>query len=203
MKKIQVVFGILCFVFAPLFFASCDAIKDFSTIDVPIGTVEINIPLDLSSAAASPMSLRMNAAGNEFVTFSGESQPISLQDEMFHSIQSYLGDQITLIVTDVKIKITVTDGSGTVIKGFTSTTKEAAEILCNYTKDGDINLGEDFSDRDFTTYAKTIFTAIQNGKTITIGAAGETDIDPSEITGATVAVATIIPTLKAEIKLFK
>ena len=204
MKKVQVVFGILCFVCVSLFFTSCDKVKDLATIDVPIGTVEIKIPLDFSSIPSSaPMSSKINLASSDFIAFSGKSAPINLQNSMFSNLQGYLGDQITLIVTDVKIKITVSNSSGTIVRSFTSTTKEASEVLYSYAKDGNANLGEEFSDSKLTSYAKNIFTAIQNGKTITVETAGETNIDLSEITGATIAVATIIPTLKAEVKLLK
>jgi len=186
----------------PLFFVSCN-IKDLMTIDVPIGKVEIKIPVDFSAIYPASMESKINFASTNFIAFSGESAPINLEDNIFHNLQNYLGDQITIIVTDVTIKVTVPNTSGTIVRSFTSKTKEEAEVLYNYAKNGNADLGEEFRDSNLTNYAKNIFEAIQNGKTVTIEAAGETNIDMSEITDATVAVVTVIPTLKAQVKLLK
>ena len=202
MKKIKFAFGVLCFMCVPLFFVSCN-LKDLTTIDVPIGKVEIKIPVDFSATSPAPMGSKINLASTNFIAFSGKSAPINLEDNMFHNLQNYLGDQITIIVTDVKIQVTVSNTSGTIVRNFTSKTKEEAAVLYNYAKSGNADLGVEFSDSNLTNYAKNIFLAIQNGKTVTIEAAGETDIDMSEITGATVAIVTVIPTLKAQVKLLK
>ena len=208
MKKVVFSFFTLCFFCTPLFFASCDKVKDkideFSTVEVELGEVSFDIPLSLDAEKASSQIKRMDTDG--FVPFSGQSKEISLNSSMFGDLQKYNGNQITLLVSSVTIKITVSNGSGTIVKDFTTTAKEkdVAEILSSYNKSEEISLGGNgFSDSKLTAYMANIFTAIQDGKTVVVDAKGKTNIVPDDIEEATVAVATIIPTLKAEVKLLK
>jgi hypothetical protein len=198
MKKNQIVLWILCLACTPLFLVSCDKVKDWATIDVPIGEFSIDIPIDLAPAPAAIKGVK--SAAGDFYSFYGKSDPVSL--ESFSEIQKYLGNTITLLVSDVSIKITVTNGAGTTVKNLTSTTKEGESTIYNYTKDGNIDLSQSFSDSKLTDYVKNFFKAVQEGKTVVADAAGETDIVYEEITGASTVI-TILATLKAEIKLLK
>ena len=198
MKKNQIAFWILCLACTSLLLVSCDKVKDWATIDVPIGEFSIDIPVDFVSAPAGVNKVK--SAEVEFVPFYGQSDPVNL--ESFGELNKYLGDQISLLVSDISIKITVTNGSGTTVRNLASATKAGAETLKNYTKAGNIDLGQDFSDIDLTNYVKDFFKAVQDGKTVVADAAGETDIVYEEITGASTVI-TILATLKAEVKLLK
>ena len=198
MKKNQIIFWILCIACTSLFLVSCDNVKDLATIEVPIGEFSIDIPLDLTPAPTAVKGVK--SAAGDFYSFYGKSDPVSL--ESFSEIQKYLGNTITLLVSDVSIKITVTNGAGTTVKNLTSTTKEGESTIYNYTKDGNIDLSQNFSDSKLTDYVKNFFKAVQEGKAVVADAAGETDIVYEEITGASTVI-TILATLKAEIKLLK
>jgi len=198
MKKNQFAFWILCIVCTPLFLVSCDKVKDIATINVPIGEFSIDIPIDVLSAPAAVKGIK--SADGELVSFYGQSEAINL--ESFGELSQYMGNTITLLVSDVSIKITVTNGSGTTVKDLASVTKEGETTLYNYKKDGNIDLSQNFSDTNLTNYVKDFFKAVQDGKTVVADAAGETDIVYDDITGAN-AVITILSTLKAEVKLIK
>ena len=198
MKKVIFSFFTLCFICTSLFIVSCDKIDDLTTIPVELGDISFVIPLNVDSDKTPAQAKSMSVA-DDFISFSGQSQKISLQDEIFEKINGYNFSSVTFIVTDVTIKITVSDESGTIVRNFTSTVTGAD--IEPYIKESNINLGEDFKDSKLTTYMRNIFTAIQNEKEVVINVSGETDIVPSGVEGATIAIATIIPTIKAEIKL--
>ena len=196
MKKIGFSFLTLILACAPLFFASCDKIDKLTTVEVELGEVPFDIKLNLD---ADKTSARVKTAN--FVSFSGTSAPISLESAMFEKLDKYDIGSVVLLVTEVKVKITTTSESGTVVKDFTSSVTGAE--IASYTKSGEIDLNFEYGDLALTKYMKDIFAAVQNNKTVTIAVSGQTDIVPSEIEGATIAVATIIPTLTAEVKLLK
>ena len=196
MKKVSFSFLAILFGCASLFFTSCDKIEEKATVKVELGEVPFDIPLNFEDSK----SYQMKRTGVEFVSFSGKSTPISLESDMFKELGNNVGS-VVLLVTDVKIKITTTSASGTTVRDFTSSVT-GAEIQ-SYTKGGDINLGENYSDNALTEYMKKIFAAVQNKKEVVVNISGQTDIVSSEIEGATVTVATIIPTLTAEVKLLK
>ena len=181
----------------PLFFASCDKIKDLTTIEVELGKVSFDIPLEFDAKQSSSLLKSVNA---EFARFSGQSEPLNLQSDMFEELSEYSGSSIVFLVSEVKLKITTTGESGTIVKDFSSITTGADKDL-NYTKEGTIDLETEYSDAALTTYIKDVFSAIQDNKTIVVNVEGKTDIVPSGINGAEVTVITIIPTLKAKIKL--
>ena len=197
MKKIR--FSLLTIILGciSLLFTSCDKIDEMSTVKVELGEVPFDIPLDFEEVK----SFQMERKGVEFVSFSGKSAPISLESNMFKELGKYDVGSVVLLVTEVKIRITTTSDSGTTVRDFTSSVT-GAEIQ-SYKKEGDIDLKKNYSDAALTEYMKKIFTAVQNKKTIVVNVSGQTDIIPSEIEDATVTVATIIPTLTAEVKLLK
>ena len=202
MKKTKFILFSFLLVCTPLFFTSCDElIDDFTTIEVPLEDVIFNIPLELDLNSPSNSS-QLRSVNADYVSFSGNSGPINLQSEMFGNLQEYIDSPIVLLVSDVKIRITTTSESGTRVRDFTTTTTGTGKSL-SYQKDGSIDMGEDFSDPELTKYVKEILLAIQDSKTVSIDIAGLTDIVPSEIKETDVTLVSIIPSLKAEIKLTK
>jgi len=203
MKKTKSIFFTLLLACTPLFFTSCDdLIDDFTTIEIPLDDVRFDIPLLLDSDDSPAQSSQLRSAN--YVSFSGNSGEINLQNEMFSALGGYQSSAITLLVESVKIRITTENESGTTVKDFTSTTAiKGSNDKFTYSKEGIIDMGKDFSDDELTKYMAGIFTAIQNDKTVSIDVAGLTDIVLSEIEGVDLAFVTIIPSLKAEIKLTK
>ena len=194
MKTIKFSFIALVLACVTLFFASCDEIDELTTVEVELGEVPFEIPLDLQ-----PSTLR-STTENEFVSFSGKSEPLSLQNSMFQKLQDYDVSSVVFIVTEVKIRITTTSESGgTTVTDFTSEATGAGKEL-SYTKEGNIDLGIEYGDAKLTEYMKSIFSAIQDKKTVVVNVAGQTDIVPSEIDGAELTVVTMIPTIKAKVK---
>ena len=202
MKKINVSFFAILFFCAPLFFVSCDKIEELTTVNVELGDVDFDIPLNFDEAEISPAQMKRTDAG-DFVTFSGRSVPINLDSPMFNQLKNYQCSSIVFTISEVKVKISTTTESGTVIKDFTSTTTSGTEKILDYTKEGNINLGVSYSDANLTQYMKDIFLAVQDNKTVVVDASGLTDIVPSEITETDIVVASITLKLKAEIKLLK
>ena len=192
MKTIKFSFIALLLACVTLFFASCDEIDELTTVEVELGEVPFEIPLDLQ-----PSTLKST---NEFVSFSGKSEPLNLQSNMFQKLQDYDVSSVVFIVTEVKIRITTTSESGgTTVTDFTSEATGAGKEL-SYTKEGNIDLGVEYGDTKLTEYIKSIFSAIQGNKTVVVNVAGKTDIVPSEIDGAELTVVTMIPTIKAKVK---
>ena len=204
MKKIKFI-SLILLVCTPLFFISCDdLIDDFTTFPVELGDVQFDIPLELVSNDSPAQSSQLRNAN--YVSFSGNSGEINLQSDMFKTLgdSKYQGGAITLLVDSVKIRIGVTDKSGKTVSNFTSITAiKGSEEEFTYSEDGPIDMGKEFSNAELTKYMKDIFAAIQNNKTVSIDVAGVTNIVPSEIEGVDLALVTIIPYLKAEIKLTK
>ena len=202
MKKVGFIFLVFLLVCTPLLFTSCDAlVDDFTTVEIPLDDVQFDIPikLDLSDSKQSSQLKRTNVG---LVPFFGESDKINLQSDMFGGIQEYSDYKFSLLVSDVKIQITTTDKSGTRVSDFITTTTGTKKSF-SYKKEGTIDIGTDYSDDDLTEYTKKIVLAIQEGKTVSIDAAGLTDIIPAEIEEAEIAVISIIPSITAEVKLIK
>ena len=193
MKTIKFSFIALLLACAPLFFTSCDEIDKLTYVEVELGEVPFEIPLDLQ-----PTILR-STNENEFISFSGKSEPLNLQSSLFKGLQDYDVSSVVFIVTEVNFRITTTSKSGTTVIDFTSNATGAGKEL-SYTKEGSIDLGLEYGDAKLTEYMKDIFSAIQGNKTVTVNVAGQTDIIPSEIDGAEVTIITMIPTIKAKIK---
>ena len=198
MKKIKFTLLALCLMSASAIFVSCndtvDTLKELTTVDVPLFDAPIVIPVDLDKSAETK--------GEGMVAFSGTSSPISLDSEMFQTLRQYNAESVTLSVSDVKIKITTTTASGTTVSGFSSDAiGEGVDF--SYAKDGNIELGVEFSDSQLTSYIKNVMLNIQGGKTVTISIEGMTDIDPTEVTAIDMVVATIIPSMTAKIQLLK
>ena len=198
MKNIKLIIAAIVLTCTHLFITSCDEVSSPS-IKVDLGEFPFIIPLDLENE--NPAS-DLKSASAELVSFSGKSAPINLDNEMFNKLNAYEYSSVVFIVSDVKVKITVSDNSGTIVKDFTATATGNGDKF-TYKKEGNIDLGTEYSDAQLTKYMKDVFAAIQNNKTMVIDVSGQTDIVPSEIEGATLTVATIIPTISAEIQLLK
>ena len=191
MKKMKITFLALCLMAVPVFFTSCE--DDFGTIEKSLGEMPITIPIELVNTPTK---------GGDMVSFFGVSDPISLEGEMFDMLQQYNAKSITLSVSAVTMKITTINESGTTVRDFkTNTTGDGVEYT--YTKEGDINFDEEFTDSELTNYMQNVMLAIQEGKTVIVSAEGLTDIIADEVTGLNVIVATIIPTVTAKIQLIK
>ena len=198
MKNIKLIIAAIVLTCTHLFTTSCDEVGSPS-IKVDLGEFPIEIPLDLENE--NPASdLKSASAG--FTSFSGKSVPINLQSEMFEKLNDYEYGSVVFIVSEVKVRITTSDESGTIVKDFTAIATGNGDKF-TYNSEDDIDLATDYRDDKLTKYMKDVFIAIQNNKTMVIDISGQTDIVPSGIEGATITVATIIPTLSAEIQLLK
>jgi hypothetical protein len=198
MKAIKFIFFSVLMFSASYLFIACDAIEKATTVEIPID-LSFNIPFSLDSKS----DVRALRSGNEesLTHFSGVST-ISLDSPQFAKLKEYKDFPITLLISNVKIKITVKDGSGTTVKDFESLAKIDTTLLASYTK-AEADLGIEFSDPALTNYLKTIITSVQTGKTVTVSVSGNTDINPSETEGVEVGFISIIGTITAQVSLLK
>ena len=203
MKRTKFIFSTLLVICSSLLFTSCDdLLNDFNTFEMDLGEVSFNIPIELDPNSSSLSSSQLNNIRTDVVSFSGNSGPISLQSDMFKDLREYSNSPITLLVSGVKIRVTTTSESGRMIRDFTATTTGTVEKLV-YQKEDPIYIETDFVDPELTEYMKEVFLAIQDNKTVSIDVAGLTDIIPSETEETDVTTISIIPRLKAEIKITK
>lgn len=186
---------LLPFLLAGLFFVSFSACEDEYT-EVKIGKgITISIPVTAETDALK------EDTQDKFYTFSGVSQPISMDDDIFNSLKDYPISDIQLLVKGVTVKVTKKQGQGgTSVKDFSSATTQGSTTIANYSMTGTINLGEEFSEEKLTAYVQSVFEAIQNRKTVKIEVSGETDIIPVS-SGVEIAVITIVPDLYLKYKL--
>lgn len=142
-----------------------------------------------------PISIIQTKADNDaelFYTFSGSYDELSLDNEDFKEIKQYVDVIKNIKVKDISLKITKQDGAtgGTSVKSFTS--KISGGATAEYSITEAIDLATDYSDSNLTEYALTIVNALKEGKTLSINAEGETDINPREIGNeATVTIKSI------------
>ncbi|GHT52514.1 hypothetical protein FACS189440_22050 [Bacteroidia bacterium] len=194
MKTIKLISLSVLVILLPFLFTGCDAVDKLTTINIPLDAA-FDIPFSVDPELRS-------TSDDPFYHFSGEST-ISLNSPGFNQLSNYKGLPISLLLTDVKLKVTSKDGSGTTVKNFASSTKEGTTSIANYTKEAPVSLNTEFSEVALTNYLKKAITAVQDGKTVTLDVNGDTDIVPSEIEGVEVGVVTLICTITAQVSLTK
>lgn len=146
---------------------------DGLTTSVDLKPVVLDIPFSI---------IQTKADGDaEFYTFSGSYENLNLDDENFKEIKQYVNVIKNIKVKNISLKITKQEGTtgGTIVKSFTS--KVSGGATAEYSVSEPIDLGESYSDSKLTEYALTIVNALKEEKTLSINAAGETDINPKEV----------------------
>jgi hypothetical protein len=205
MKTIKSIFWGALVIGLPFLFTTCDVVDKFTTIEIPLKNFPIDIPFTSTSSVAVSSDPNLKSLKAEFpdlYSFGGEYM-LNLNDPGFANLQEYKNSPITLVLTDVKLKITPKNDEGTTVKDFTSSSKIGENTLSTYKKEGFIDMKTEYTDQALTNYLKKAFASVQDGKSVNIDISGYSDILPSEIEGVEIGLVSIVCSITAQISLTK